>query len=287
MANNIQTNNIQAVASGITESVLTKVKEMETKGGLAFPRNYSYANALRAAQLVLLEAKTRDNKPVLEACSKESVLNTLLSMVTKGLNVSKNQCYFIPYGNQLQLSVSYLGKVAMTKRLEGVKDVKAYALYDGDVFMTEFDGMTGRLLVKEYKPQFSNINAGKVIGAFAMIIGEEGVLHTEVMTITQIQQAWGQGAAKGNSGAHKNFTEEMAKKTVINRAVKMFVNASDDSDLDFGEDDFMEQEYKTAEVREAAKETIAQNANQEVIDIVAEEAEGQEEGQPEPAGVPF
>lgn len=51
------------------------------------------------------------------------------------------------------------------------------------------------------------------------------------MNINQIKNAWNQGYAKGGSGAHKNFTDEMAKKTVINRACKMFANTSDDSDL--------------------------------------------------------
>ena len=49
------------------------------------------------------------------------------------------------------------------------------------------------------------------------------------MTMDQIKKAWGQGATKGGSPAHKDFTEEMAKKTVINRACKRFINTSDDS----------------------------------------------------------
>lgn len=263
-------NNIQLVATNITDNVIAKVGEMEKKGTVAFPRNYSYANALKSAQLVLLEQKDKNGKPVLESCSKESIVNSLLSMVTKGLNVTKNQCYFVPYGNQLQLMVSYMGKVAMIKRMNGIKDVKAYALYENDVFKTEFDALTGRLTVKEYNPSFENIDKSKIKGAFAMIIGEEGVLHTEVMNMVQIVSAWKQGAAKGNSGAHQNFGEEMAKKTVINRAVKMYINTSDDSDLDFGE--YEREEYKEAEVSEVVKEEIKENANTEVIDIEPEEA---------------
>lgn len=51
------------------------------------------------------------------------------------------------------------------------------------------------------------------------------------MTIQQIKQAWMQGAMKGQSGAHKNFTDQMAKKTVISRALKLYISSSDDEYL--------------------------------------------------------
>ena len=40
-----------------------------------------------------------------------------------------------------------------------------------------------------------------------------------------------QGATKGGSPAHKNFGDEMAKKTVIGRACKILIGMSDDSAL--------------------------------------------------------
>ena len=274
-------NDIQTVANDLTENVLAKVNEMEKRGKIAFPPHYSYANALKAAQLVLLETK-KDNKPVLEVCSKGSIVNALLGMVTKGLNIQKGQCYFIPYGNQLTLSVSYMGKIAMAKRIGWIKDVKAYPLYKGDTFETVFDPETGTLKVKEYAPKFENIDENKLIGAFAMVIGKDGVLHTEVMNMTQIRKAWEQGAAKGNSGAHKNFGEEMAKKTVINRAIKLFINTSDDSNLDL-DDDMPESTYIDAEVREV-DEDVNEAANSELIDLPEETgtlSEPKEENKPQ------
>ena len=55
--------------------------------------------------------------------------------------------------------------------------------------------------------------------------------YTCIMTMEQIQKAWNQGATKGNSPAHKNFTDEMAKKSVINRCCKNFVNSAKDNDV--------------------------------------------------------
>lgn len=228
------TNQLAIVEKNITDNVLNRVTEMERAGSIQFPPNYSYQNALKSAWLILQDIKTSKNdgnRPVLEVCTKESIANTLLDMVVQGLNPVKKQCYFISYGDKLQLSRSYLGTVAITKRLKGVTDVKSYALYDGDEFESDFDLETGTLYLAKYKPNIKNIDNKKLLGAFALIIGQDGPIHFEFMTMEQIKKAWNQGTMKGNSGAHTNFTEEMAKKTVINRACKMYVNTSDDSDI--------------------------------------------------------
>ena len=36
---------------------------------------------------------------------------------------------------------------------------------------------------------------------------------------------------KGKSPAHLNFRDEMAKKTVINRCIKNYINSRDDQDI--------------------------------------------------------
>lgn len=228
------TNQIMVTEKTVTDKVLNSVNRMQSEGSLQIPANYSPENALKAAYLILSEAKTaksQGEKPVLQACSQESIANSLLEMITQGLNPNKNQCYFIPYGPQLQFQRSYLGTIAITKRLPGVKDIKAYALYKGDEFETEFDVMTGRLKIKSYNPKIENISKANLIGAFALVIGTDEILHLEYMTMEQIKTAWNQGQMKGNSPAHQNFSEEMAKKTVINRACKMYANTSDDSDI--------------------------------------------------------
>ena len=252
------TNQIAVVEKSVTDKVLNSVNRMQTEGSLQIPPNYSPENALKAAYLILSEATTKDKKPVLQACSQESIANSLLDMVTQGLNPNKNQCYFIPYGNKLTFSRSYLGTVAITKRIPGVKDIKAYALYKGDQFETEFDVMTGGVAIKSYIPKMENVSKANLIGAFALIIGDEEILHLETMTMEQIKAAWNQGQMKGDSPAHRNFSEEMSKKTVINRACKMYANTTDDSDI-------FSQMLNKASIE--VEEELAENANKEVLDF--------------------
>lgn len=213
----------------ITDIVFNKVVALQAKGAIDFPNNYSVGNALKSAYLILQEAKTREKKPVLQVCTQDSIANALLDMVVQGLNPTKQQCYFIPYGNQLTLSRSYLGTIALTKRLKGVKDVVAYPIYKNDKLDIGFDILTGKTKINEFKPALDH-KAQDLIGALAIIVGENEILYLEYMNMEQIRNAWNQGTMKGNSPAHKNFPDQMAIKTVINRVCKKYVNAADDSD---------------------------------------------------------
>ncbi len=269
----------------VIEKVDKKIQELQAENGISIPPNYSHENALKSAWLMLEQTETRDKKPVLQECDQKSIVNALFDMVIQGLSPAKKQCYFIPYGKQLQLSRSYMGTVAVTKRLKGIKDVKAHVIYDGDTFETEYDIETATVKIKAFKPSFSTIDIKKITGAFAVIIGENGPIHTEIMTMAQIKAAWGQGAAKGNSGAHNNFAEEMAKKSVINRACKAYWNTSDDSDLLIGainnttdEEDsknmISEAEYEVQQEDEAPKVIVeAQVKSEPVQQTVIEDTE--------------
>lgn len=213
----------------ITDIVFNKVVGLQARGAIDFPNNYSVGNALKSAYLILQEAKTREKKPVLQVCTQDSIANALLDMVVQGLNPTKQQCYFIPYGNQLTLSRSYLGTIALTKRLKGVKDVVAYPIYKNDKLDIGFDILTGKTKINEFKPALDH-KAQDLIGALGIVVGENEILYLEYMNMEQIRNAWNQGTMKGNSPAHKNFPDQMAIKTVINRVCKKYVNAADDSD---------------------------------------------------------
>ena len=245
----------------IVDSVQKRIVGMQNSGSIELPNNYSVGNALKSAYLILQETQTSGKKPVLQACTQESIANSLLDMATQGLNPSKDQCYFIAYGNKLTMSRSYLGTIALTKRIKGVKDVKGYAVYKDDKFELGFDILTGKQKILEFCPGL-NRDSKNLIGAFALILGDNEILHTEYMDINQIHNAWNQGSMKGNSGAHKNFPDQMAIKTVINRACKYYVSTSDDSDKIA---EFMNKSVEDTdrELEEEKKEF----ANKEVVEI--------------------
>ncbi len=225
--------NVPAVQKDITDSVLVRINEFREAGELAFPQGYSPENALKSAALILTDTKTRDNEPVLEHCTKNSIANSLLEMVVQGLSPMKKQCSFIAYGTKLSMQREYNGTIALAKRFASVKDTPvANIIYEGDEFVYEIDPETGKKKIVKHIQSFENIDNSKIKGAYAVVRVEgENLPYIEIMTMKQIRDAWNQGPMKGNSPAHKNFPDQMSKKTVINRGCKILINSSDDSAL--------------------------------------------------------
>ncbi|MBS3993160.1 MAG: recombinase RecT [Bacteroidetes bacterium] len=245
-------------------TVLAKVAQFSSEGGLKLPDNYSAENALRSAFLILQETVDLNKRPALEVCTKESVANALLDTVLQGLSPSKKQCYYIVYGNKLVMQRSYMGTMAVGKRVAGIKEVVAIAIYENDVFEYAFDFQTGRKNITKHDQNFENINPQKVKGAYAIAIFNDGTTDAEVMNMEQIRTAWEMGKAKGNSPAHQKFPDEMAKKTVVSRLLKTKIGSSDDSDL-FDEIEIIDTTAAYVE------NEVTQNANKETLDIDSED----------------
>lgn len=240
----------------ITDKVLLKVNTLKKYGSLKLPSDYSPENALKGALLILHEAVDKDKKPVLNTCTEASISMSLLNMVIKGLNPIKSQCYFIAYGNKLVMMPSYFGNIATAKRV-GMKTIVPNVIYDGDEFIYKIDEKSGRKGLIKHEQKMENIDITKIKGAYAIVTFEDGSTDMEIMTISQIKKAWNQGAAKGGSGAHTNFTDTMAKKTVVNRACKTIINSSDDSYLaENNDNDTINSDQE-----------LQENANQQIFEI--------------------
>ena len=239
-------NQLIKMQKGITEAVGKRIKVLEDEG-LALPEQYSAKTALSSAFFTLQKVYGIENS------HQESIANALLDMVTQGLSPAKTQCYFIVYGNELQMQRSYFGTVAALKRLTNVSKVKAEVIHEGDVFeIGSNEDM--EMIVTKFEPKFENMNK-PIIGAFAMIKLEDGSINYTVMTKEEIDKSWQQSRSKNNK-VQQNFGQEMAKRTVLNRAAKMFINTSDDSDLLTGainnttENEFEREEPKEIQAQE-------------------------------------
>ena len=277
---------LPAVQKDITDDVLKKINQFKETGELAFPENYSPENALKSAMLILSETETKDNKPVLEHCTRPSIANALLEMVITGLNPMKKQCDFVAYGKKLTMQREYHGTIALAKRYGGIKEANANVLYAGDEFVYEVDPDTGKKKIIKHAQDFKNIDDEKITGAYAVLtFNDDSMPHVEIMNMNQIRKAWLQGYAKGNSPAHRNFPGEMAKKTVIGRACKLFISSSDDSALALAEKVTGKKEHdiEDADAEEVrVQEEIAEHANKEELSMDGEEPQTDAQPQPDP-----
>lgn len=189
--------------------------------GLSFPADYNVTNALMGAYLLLKETNDKSGKCVLETCSQASIANTLMDMATMGLSMQKKQCYPIAYGGKLSCQVSYHGNKVMAHRY-GAKKINAEVIYEGDTFKYHLEN--GVKILDEHTQDFMSIDLTKIIGAYCIVIFEDGSSYMEVMNLSQIKKAWSKGYGyKENGGVHGDFTDMMAKKTVTSRACKQIV----------------------------------------------------------------
>lgn len=205
----------------VTSNVATRIQAMRGEGLLIAP-NYSVSNALSSAYYAL---KNSSSGNLLETCTSESIYNALLDMVTQGLSPAKTQCYFIPYGNTVKLNRSYFGTMKVVKQLPEVKDIFAEVIYEGDDFKIKNEN--GRKVFVSHDTDWMNAD-NAIIGAYCIIEKVDGEKILTVMTKKEIDKSWAQAKTKN---VQNNFPQEMAKRTVINRAAKQFFNTSDDNDL--------------------------------------------------------
>lgn len=258
---------------------LTAQLNEKCKYGMSFPDDYNLANSLMGAYLTLKETKDKNGKPLLETCSQTSIANSLMDMATLGLSVQRKQGYFIAYGGQCQFQRSYFGNITIARRY-GLKEVNAQVIYEGDKFQYHIED--GIKVLDKHEQDFMNIDNNKIIGAYAVVIMQDGSKSLEVMNMNQIKQSWQQGYGyKEGSGTHSKFTDQMAKKTVINRALKGIINTHGDAFV-------QEADERTEDINPADKIAadvdyeIAENSNKE--EFVIDEPPAIEE-KPEPKTV--
>ena len=62
--------------------VSERIRKFQETGEISFPENYSPENALKSAWLKLQETEDNNRRCVLESCSKESIANALLLLLS-------------------------------------------------------------------------------------------------------------------------------------------------------------------------------------------------------------
>ena len=177
---------------------------------------------------------------------------------------------------------SYFGWMALAKRVASVVDIRPNLIFEDDEL--KLVNKKGRQVVEEHITSWEN-RQKDVVGAYVVItFGDDKPDHYELMTRDEIEQSWAQRQGKDKTKAHKNFSGEMCKKTVISRGCKRIVNSSDDHSLMLNSPEVTPEEAHEAQV----EEEIEEEANSEVLDVAEGEVEEVEE-EPETVtkGEPF
>lgn len=122
-----------------------------------------------------------------------------------------NFAYFIPYGESIDLQLSYQGLIYLANR-DGVK-VSCQSVYEND----EFEVSLGNNEIIHKVNNFEN--RGGVKGYWAKAVFEDFVF-IEIMSKEEVEKVRQKSAKSPNSPAWKDYFDEMAKKVVIKRLLK-------------------------------------------------------------------
>jgi len=207
------------------------IDKLIKENAVVLPEDYSIGNAIQAAYLKLLTVQDTSKNPVLKSCNPHSITNAIRSMLIQGLTVDKNQGYFIAYADQLQFQRSYFGTLAVAKRFANVIDVEAQVIVEGDEVVVEVINGEMRVTNHKLKNFFDRtVTKENIKGAYCIVKLRNGEQRWEVMNKEQIMAAWKKSKNTAQT-VHNEFPDQMAKRTVINRALKLIINSSSDSPL--------------------------------------------------------
>lgn len=199
------------------------IKKMEGEIAKALP---SVITPERFTRIVLSAISAN---PKLGDCTPESFLGAMMTSAQLGLEVNTplGQAYVLPYINkgtlEAQFQLGYKGLIDLAYRSGEVEIIQAQVVYANDEFEYEY-GTETKL---KHKPALKD--RGEPVSVFAMFKTKSGGFGFEVMSMEDVKVH----AAKYSKAYNSSFSpwktnfEEMAKKTVLKRVLKLAPLKSD------------------------------------------------------------
>lgn len=154
--------------------------------------------------------------PKLASCEPASFLAAMMTAAQLGLepNTPLGQAYLIPYGKQCQFQLGYKGLIDLAWRSGDVADIQAETVYANDVWEYEL-GLNPKL---RHVP--ADKDRGDPVRYYAVIRTKGGGSISAVMSAADVMAHAKKYSKSYNSGPWQTNFDEMAKKTVLKRALK-------------------------------------------------------------------
>lgn len=178
-------------------------------------------------------------KPELQQCSVASLVQCVLSAAQDGLCLDGRMAHAVVFNckkkdpqtgretwvKEATYMPDYKGIVDSCRRHGAIVDAIAEHVYSNDVF--EFYIENGRY---HHRYQRAMGDRGDLLGAFALVLLPGDRFKVEYMSLKELDHVRNKSKAK-DSGPWVSDTGEMQKKTVIKRALKLYVTDPDTADM--------------------------------------------------------
>lgn len=170
----------------------------------------------RLVRIVLTQIR---KNPKLLDCTRESLLASIMGCAQLGLEPEPflGQAYLVPYGRECTLIIGYRGYIALARRSGEVRSITVQAVYGQDRFELQYGVPDDRLT---HIP--ASEDRGDFIGVYVVFRYKDDSYSFDYMTKGDIDKIKKRSkAASSASSAWVSDYEEMAKKTVIRRHIKV------------------------------------------------------------------
>lgn len=200
-------------ASPKRKSIQELIKVMEPEIRKALP---TVLTPDRFTRMVLSALSTN---PKLSACTPTSFLGAMMQAAQLGVepNTPLGQAYLIPYKNhgvdEVQFQLGYRGMIDLAYRSGEVSTIQAHTVYSKDSFSYELG------LEPSLKHIPARTDRGSPTHYYAVIKMKDGGYSFAVMSIEDIK-AHQKRYSKASFGPWQSNFDEMAKKTVLKKALK-------------------------------------------------------------------
>lgn len=229
MANNVQV--------GVLRNVNTKLTEKLEEEAKALPSNF---NTLRFKQNAMTVLQGLDLSKMV---GKEYELaRCIIKGAYLNLDFANRECYVITYGGNPEFMTDYKGeeKLVYNYAVRPVKNINSQIIKDGEEFWIETNGEEKKIIHRQ------GISDNRIIGAYSVVIYQDGTTNFEVMTRKEIETVRDKFSKQPKGKAWSDSFGEMCKKTVLRRLCKHIqlnfdnieqINAwNTSSDVDFATD---------------------------------------------------
>lgn len=166
--------------------------------------------------------------PDLKKCRADSVISAVIQASELGFNPVQalGQCYFVPYGEAVQMQIGYKGYIELARRSGQIKSLFAYCVYEGDLFEYEY-GLNPTI---EHKPSEAvERTADKITHAYAVAHYKNGGHSFVVLTKAEVEKLRLRNGSqkRGLAQAWKTDYDKMAMAKAIKQLAK-FMPLSDE-----------------------------------------------------------
>lgn len=179
---------------------------------------------MQADRILRMTAATIWMNPKLHECDPRSILMATFQLAMNGLNPSPQfkEAYLIPYGNQCQMQLAYLGMIKLCEKSAMIKAIWGDMVYEGD-FYEEVKGTTASIVHRE-GPNYGD--ASKFIRAYAVVEKMSGGKQFKSLNKVQIERLRKKNKMQNNAqgqharGAWETDYDQMALAKALKQVLK-------------------------------------------------------------------